>query len=119
MKEISVSGNTLSVSHAKITFKYPIKKIERINGKYIVLLKIPSGARLGFEECNNVFCYDANGEKCWRIGSKLPIGIISRAHMPYVAIDILDGELYANDFWGRRFRVNAENGKLIDFKAVR
>ena len=40
MNGIFVEGNTLTIGHAKITVKYPIKKIEKINGKYIVLLKI-------------------------------------------------------------------------------
>lgn len=31
----------------------------------------------------------------------------------------VDRKLYATDFWGRKFNVDAENGKLIDVKIVR
>lgn len=42
----------------KITVKYPIKKIEKINGKYIVLLRI-SRVKLGVDELNNILCYNS------------------------------------------------------------
>ena len=57
MNGIIVEGNTLTIGHTKIIVKYPIKKIEKINGKYIVLLKIPR-VELGVDELNNILCYD-------------------------------------------------------------
>lgn len=118
MKGVSIEGNNLSVGNTKITAKYPIKKVERINEKYIVLLKIPR-VELGVEELNNILCYDKNGKMCWRISSELPSNIVSKEQIPYVAIQILNGKLYATDFWGRKFNVDVENGKLIDVKIVR
>ena len=56
MNGIIVEGNTLTIGHTKIIVKYPIKKIEKINGKYIVLLKIPR-VELGVDELNNILCY--------------------------------------------------------------
>ena len=34
MNGIIVEGNTLTIGHTKIIVKYPIKKIEKINGNY-------------------------------------------------------------------------------------
>ena len=117
MREISINGNILNIGDTKITVKYPIKQVEGISGKYVVLLKIPR-VELGTEELNNILCYDEKGEMCWRISDKLPPDIISKEQIPYVAIQIVNGELYATDFWGRKFKVNTENGKLIDVKIV-
>jgi len=61
MKEVSIDGNNLSIGHTKIITRYPIKKVETINEKYIVLLKVPR-VELGVEEFNNILCYDENGD---------------------------------------------------------
>lgn len=118
MREVSIDGNILSIGDIKITAKYPIKQVESINGKYVVLLKIPR-VELGTEELNNILCYDENGKMSWQISDKLPPNIISKEQIPYVAIQIVSGKLYATDFWGRKFNVDEENGKLIDVKTVR
>ena len=117
MNGIIVEGNTLTIGHTKITVKYPINKIEKINGKYIVLLKIPR-VELGVDELNNILCYDEQGRMRWQISDKLPSNIVSKEQIPYIAIQVIDGKLYATDFWGRKFNVDTENGKLIDVKIV-
>lgn len=61
MKKVSIDGNNLSIGHTKIITRYPIKKVETINEKYIVLLKVPR-VELGVEELNNILCYDENGD---------------------------------------------------------
>ena len=117
MNGIIVEGNTLTIGCKKITVKYPIKEIEKINGKYIVLLKIPR-VKLGVDELNNILCYNEQGIICWQISNKLPSSIVSKEQIPYIAIQVIDGKLYATDFWGRKFNVDTENGKLIDVKIV-
>lgn len=117
MNEVFIDENILNIGHTKIIVKYPVKKIEKINEKYIVLLKIPR-VELGVEELNNVLCYDEKGKICWRISNELPSNIVSKEQIPYVAIQVIDGKLYATDFWGRKFNVDIENGKLIDVKIV-
>ena len=117
MKRIIVECNTLTIGCKRITVKYPIKEIEKINGKYIVLLKIPR-VKLGVDELNNILCYNEQGIICWQISNKLPSSIVSKEQIPYIAIQVIDGKLYATDFWGRKFNVDTENGKLIDVKIV-
>lgn len=117
MNGIFVEGNTLTIGRTAINVKYPIKQIEKINGKYIVLLKIPR-VELGVDELNNILCYNEQGKMCWKISNKLPSNIVSKEQIPYIAIRVTDGKLYATDFWGRKFNVDTENGKLIDVKIV-
>ena len=40
MREVSIDGNILNIGGTKITVKYPIKQVESISGKYVVLLKL-------------------------------------------------------------------------------
>lgn len=117
MSEVSIEGNILTIGQTKIIEKYPIKKVERIDEKYIVLLRIPR-VELGFEEINNILCYDKNGMICWRISNKLPSNIISKEQVPYVAVQVIDEKIYATDFWGRKFNVDIQNGNLISVKIV-
>lgn len=117
MDEINVGKNILSLENISVITKYPIKKVEKLNSKYVVLLKIPR-VELGFEELNNISCYDETGNKCWQISNNMPSDIISKEQIPYVAIQVKDGKLYATDFWGRRFNVNIDTGRLIDVKIV-
>ena len=53
MREVSIDGNILNIGGTKITVKYPIKQVESISGKYVVLLKIPR-VELGAEELNKI-----------------------------------------------------------------
>lgn len=117
MNEVAIDGNFFSIGHIKITTKYPIKKVEKINEKYIVLLKIPR-VELGIEELNNILCYDEKGKMCWRISNELPSDIVSKEQIPYVAIQVIDEKLFATDFWGRKFNVDVENGELINVRIV-
>lgn len=117
MNEILIDENVLNIGRTKITTKYPIKKYEKMMEKNIVLLKIPH-VELGVEELNNILCYDEKGKMCWRISNELPSAIVSKEQIPYVAIQVIDAKLYATDFWGRKFNVDAENGKLIDVTIV-
>lgn len=49
MREIFIDNNILKIGDVRIIEKYPIKKVEKVGNKYIVLLKIPR-VELGIEE---------------------------------------------------------------------
>lgn len=117
VNKFSYNENILSINNIKIVTKYPIKNIEKVNDKYVILLKIPR-VELGVDELNNILCYDEKGEMCWQISNKLPSSITCKDQIPYVTIQKTDGELYATDFWGRKFRVDVNNGELTDVMIV-
>lgn len=102
----------------KIITKYSIKKVVEIEEKYIVLQKIPR-VQLGYDELNNIVCYDKSGNIKWQISNKLPANIISSEQVPYVDIRIENDTLLAIDFWGRRFSVNIETGQLEEVVVVK
>lgn len=118
MDKVVIDGNILSIGDVKVITKYPIDKVQKINGKYVVLLDIPR-IELETDELNNILCYDEQGKMCWQISGRLPFPIISKEQMPYVAIQISEEKLYATDFWGRKFNVDIETGELLEVKIVR
>lgn len=54
MRDVSIEDNILYIGDTKIIVKYPIKQVESIRGRYVILLKIPR-VELGTEELNNDF----------------------------------------------------------------
>ena len=59
MRDIFIEDNILYIGDIKITVKYPIKQVENINGKYVILLKIPR-VELGTEELANSMGIEAD-----------------------------------------------------------
>ena len=67
---------------------------------------------------DNVFCYTQDLQLLWRI-KPVPVAIGGTARSPYVGVDIVEGNCRAIDFYGRRFKVNLENGEIISKDIVR
>ena len=67
---------------------------------------------------DNILCYNEKNKMCWQSSNKLPPKITCKKQIQYVAIQVINGKLYATDFWGTKFNVDTENGKLIDIKIV-
>ena len=67
---------------------------------------------------DNVFCYTQDLQLFWRI-KPAPVAIGGTARSPYVGVDIVEGNCRAIDFYGRRFKVNLENGEIISKDIVR
>ena len=51
---------------------------------------------------------DLTGKLCWRISNELPSNIISKDQVPYGAIQVINGNLYALDFWGENLMLMQE-----------
>jgi len=105
------------IGDRKVKTKYSVKKIIKFENFSYVLLKIPR-VDLEYDELNNVFCYDAQGNLVWQIDNSMPSCVKSKEQIPYIDLEIIDGLLYATDFWGRRFLVERTTGKLLDIKIV-
>lgn len=97
----------------EITFEDEIFEVAKWNDKVVVALKTD------FDEgCDNVYCYNVNGDWLWRIESvSKKLGVKKRA--VYVGVRIIDGVCSAVDFWGRRCTVMLENGKIISVDIVK
>lgn len=119
MDNIKVNECDVVIDGKKISLEYPIKMVERMGDLYIILLSIPTRTELGLKELNNIICYNIRGQLIWRIDDKLPSQITSDEQTPYVAIQIQDNILKATDFFGRRFHINVEDGRLLEYEIVR
>lgn len=115
---MNFNNNNLQLDDVVVTTKYSIKKVLETEEKYIVLQKIPR-VELGYDEINNILCYDKCGNILWQISNKLPASIASSDQVPYVDIRMERDSLLATDFWGRRFTVNIETGYLEDVVVVK
>ena len=118
MDDIKINVYNIMINNKPIILNYPVKMFEEINDLYIILLNIPTRTELGSEELNNIICYSNKGDFMWRVDNKLPGQIVSSEQSPYIAIQIQDDILKATDFFGRRFRINPIEGKLIDYEIV-
>lgn len=105
MNEIRIDNNLLHIGNIKITFENKIMQYKIIGNKIFVLLNITPKKELSYDDYHNIYCYNSEGKKIWQVG-KRPKG----DDTVFTMINIIDSVLYANDFFGRRFSVNKENG---------
>ncbi|TDW16250.1 hypothetical protein EDD63_12614 [Breznakia blatticola] len=115
----NVEENKIIINNIEIYMDYPIKDIKELRDKIFILLDIPRGIKLTEKEDCNILCYNSSGIFQWRISSSLPKGIESKELIPYISIDIQEGNLYGFDFWGRKFHIDTFNGNLLDFKTFK
>ena len=75
--------------------------------KYIVLLSIPFDCN----EINNIYCFDTQAELVWQ-SEDLSILYPKLNNLPYEHMGIKDGAIYATDFYGRKYKINIDTGKI-------
>ena len=115
---IEINGNDLHIDHHDIYFDFNIRQIDITDDKVIVLLNIPKGA----DDPANIFCVDFEANILWQIensgsffkraGSPKAAGSSVRYTGMYIRES--DGLLQVNDFLGRRFLVDPEDGHIIE-----
>lgn len=119
-KKIKFNENEMLLNNIKISFKYTIQEAIELSEKVIVQLNMPTGIDLGYDELNNVFCYDYRGNKVWQIKPQTLVGREKMDPMPYELIYANNNEeLFATDFMGRRFKVDIKSGEIIDFSIAK
>lgn len=107
MNEVKFENDLLHVGNLKIRFNNKISQIKQEPDKIFVLLNIPPKKELNYDDCHNIYCYNFSGNKVWQIGN-CPKG----DNTVFTMMNIIESILYVNDFLGRRFVVNKENGTL-------
>ena len=115
---IEINGNDLHIDHHDIYFDYNIRQIDITDDRVIVLLDIPNGA----DDPANIFCVDFEANILWQIeqsgrffkktGSPKAAG--SSVCYTGMYIRESDGLLQVNDFLGRRFLVDPEDGHILE-----
>ena len=114
MEKVSFFGKTLNIGEKKVVFDMEIEKIQSINEKIFVLLKIPARKKMSYNDLHNIYCYSADGEMIWQIGKRS-----KGDDVVYTMIRIDNSDLYANDFLDRQFLINKNTGEIINMRVVR
>ena len=109
MNEVRFKNNLLYIGNNEISFVNKIIQLKHDYNKIFVLLGIPPRKELSYDDCHNMYCYDSEGGKVWQIGQRT-----KGDDTVFTMISISDSVLYVNDFLGRRFTVDKENGLVED-----
>lgn len=114
MNKIEFNKNAITINGTDIIFENNIYQIEEDNNKIYVLLDIPPKEKLLYNDVHNIYCYSKKGDKLWQIGNR------DRSDdAVYTMIRIVDSELYANDFLGRRYKIDKDSGEIEDMVVVK
>lgn len=110
---IKIKSNKILLRGKELHFNKKIMEAAEYDGKVVIVFETNEDS--GYD---NVFCYTLDLQLLWRI-KQVPVSIGGTARSPYVGVDIIDGDCRVIDFYGRRFRVNIENGEVISKDIVR
>lgn len=107
MSKISYNGNYIEINRKKVVFNDNIYQVIENFNKIYILLDIPFSKELSYDDYHNIYCYSINGDRLWQIGVRPKCD-----DAIYTMINLDDYCLYANDFLGRRYKVNTETGQI-------
>ena len=111
------NGNELVIMDNKIKFDLPIFKIEEFEKGVIVLLDYPRG-NTSKDGMNELYAISRDGNLIWKMENVT--GIIGKQKPdPVVDFRILNDSIIAIDFSSRKYIVDIENGKIINFHTGR
>ncbi|MDR2088478.1 MAG: hypothetical protein LBP73_03880 [Clostridiales Family XIII bacterium] len=114
MNNANIENNLLHMGDMEIAFENKISQLKQEGNRFFVLLDIPAKEELCYDDYHNIYCYGNDGRKVWQIG-KRPKG----DDAVFTMIDMVDSVLYANDFLGRRFKVDKETGIVGDMNITK
>lgn len=89
------------------SFKFEIRNVIEHGDEFIVLLEVPFDNE---SEKNNILRIDASGNVVWMIDNS---GYSNNSYL-FEQMTLIDGWLYATDFYARRLKVDIKTGKIVD-----
>jgi outer membrane protein assembly factor BamB len=110
-----IKNNRIEINSSMYDFKFDIRTVIQYKNNYIVLLSIP----FNDSEINNVYCLNSNAELLWQSQDLSSLYQNSKNLLPYEQMRMKDGYIYASDFYGRNYKINANNGKIEGFDIVK
>lgn len=108
MDNYSYQNNILIIGTHKVEFLRLIRDAKLIDDKIIVLLEIPADD----DTINNLYAICNSGEILWQAEDLRKI-FGNQLLLPYEQMVIENKEIRASDFYGRRYFIDSENGKVI------
>lgn len=107
------NGKELYVGAKSFIFEFEIRTVIEMDNNNIVLLSIP----FNDSTINNIYCIDEFANVKWRVQD---LNEISKGNnLPYEQMQISNGKIYASDFYGRCFIIDAYTGIIEGKKIVK
>ena len=105
----SYKGNILIIGEKSRQFAHLIRDVKLCEDKIIVLLEIP----FSDDEINNLYAVNEKCEIVWQ-AEKLEKLYANQVLLPYEQMVIADNIIIVSDFYGRRYYINSNDGKIIE-----
>ncbi len=105
-----IQRNLININGKTVRFAYPIRAVEKIGGRYIVLTAVPYEDKTTI---NNLYCLNGNGELLWQsedLNTVYPE--YKDSNMPYENLTITENGIFVSDFMGCCYHIDPDNGKI-------
>jgi len=114
MMMYSYNENQLTVKNNNIDFLSSIEKIIEIDDKLLVLVKDKSTKKIKTQ--GNIYAINENAEIIWEIQASTPF---DGWYRPFTGIYIRDDIAIAYSPLGIEYKINLDNGRLVDIPKQR
>ncbi|GFI05180.1 hypothetical protein IMSAGC005_04034 [Lachnospiraceae bacterium] len=105
----------IEINNNGYDFEFDIRAVAQHKEKYIILLEIPFNRT----EINNIYCLDAQANLVWQ-SEDLSIRYPELKNiLPYEQMGISGDIIFASDFYGRNYKINADSGKIEGINIVK
>ena len=113
--DIQINDNILVLNGKNIKFSHKIRQYKTIGDDVVVLLDIPSDD----DTLDNIYCYGKMGIIKWQVQPIKEAFPEMKMVYCYEQMSIINDELCATDFYGRRFFIGKADGKLYKKDVVK
>ena len=113
---VQIEKNILVLNGKTIKFSHNIRQFKTIGDDSVaVLLSIPGNDNT----LDNIYCYFSNGIIKWQVQPVKEVFPELKQVFPFEQMSIIDGVISATDFYGRRFMINPDDGKILSKDIVK
>ena len=105
----------IEINNNNYDFEFDIRTVIEYREKYLVLLAIPFDKT----EINNIYCLDDQAKLIWQSEDLSVRYPELKNFFPYEQMGIKDDIIFASDFYGRNYQINANTGKIEGVKTVK
>lgn len=113
--EIQTNDNILKLNGKEIKFSHNIRQVQTYGSDVIVLLSIPNND----DTLDNIYCYGSYGIIKWQVQPIKEAFPELKQAFPFEQMSLIEDQLSASDFFGRRFFINLADGKLTKKDVVK
>lgn len=105
---IQINKNILVLNGKEIKFDHNIRQFKTVGDDVVVLLAIPNNDNT----LDNIYCYASYGIIKWQVQPIKEAFPEMKQVYPFEQMSVIDGQISASDFYGRRFIIDPETGHI-------